>query len=145
MGRQPGSAAVPSPGGRSSATRTPTATNGLPPPGRVGRRAALREEARAAPASGGDRPWRRRYVRAALIGSPPGRAAGACAAGAGGPCRAGTPADMAARRPEQQQRGAEVAEDGGRSLSLSGQSYWLDLWLFILFDLVLFVVIYLLP
>uniref|UniRef100_A0A8C3EQ97 Uncharacterized protein n=1 Tax=Corvus moneduloides TaxID=1196302 RepID=A0A8C3EQ97_CORMO len=38
-------------------------------------------------------------------------------------------------------------EDGGRVLSrsLSGQSYWLDLWLFILFDLALFLLIYLLP
>uniref|UniRef100_A0A493T2L2 Uncharacterized protein n=2 Tax=Anas platyrhynchos TaxID=8839 RepID=A0A493T2L2_ANAPP len=29
--------------------------------------------------------------------------------------------------------------------ALSGQSYWLDLWLFVLFDLALFVFIYLLP
>uniref|UniRef100_A0A8B9CDC0 Uncharacterized protein n=2 Tax=Anser TaxID=8842 RepID=A0A8B9CDC0_9AVES len=29
--------------------------------------------------------------------------------------------------------------------ALSGQSYWLDLWLFVLFDLALFVLIYLLP
>ncbi|CAN0072712.1 unnamed protein product [Bubo scandiacus] len=53
--------------------------------------------------------------------------------------------EAAARRREQrrqQQRGAEAA-DGGPALS--GQSYWLDLWLFVLFDLALFVVIYLLP
>uniref|UniRef100_A0A8C3KNZ5 HCV F-transactivated protein 1 n=1 Tax=Calidris pygmaea TaxID=425635 RepID=A0A8C3KNZ5_9CHAR len=50
--------------------------------------------------------------------------------------------EAAARREQRdQQRGA--AADGGRSLS--GQSYWLDLWLFVLFDLALFVVIYLLP
>lgn len=41
----------------------------------------------------------------------------------------------------------DAADYGGRAqaMSLSGQSYWLDLWLFLLFDLALFVVIYLLP
>uniref|UniRef100_A0A8C3INK7 Uncharacterized protein n=1 Tax=Chrysemys picta bellii TaxID=8478 RepID=A0A8C3INK7_CHRPI len=32
-----------------------------------------------------------------------------------------------------------------RPLSLSGQSYWLDVWLFVLFDLALLVFVYLLP
>ena len=49
------------------------------------------------------------------------------------------------REQQQQQQQQAVAADGGRALSLSGQSYWLDLWLFVLFDLALFVVIYLLP
>uniref|UniRef100_A0A8C5TWC3 HCV F-transactivated protein 1 n=1 Tax=Malurus cyaneus samueli TaxID=2593467 RepID=A0A8C5TWC3_9PASS len=57
-------------------------------------------------------------------------------------------AGAAARR--RQQRGQErQQEDGGRvqsrSLSMSGQSYWLDLWLFILFDVAIFLLIYLLP
>uniref|UniRef100_A0A670Y0Y0 Uncharacterized protein n=1 Tax=Pseudonaja textilis TaxID=8673 RepID=A0A670Y0Y0_PSETE len=43
---------------------------------------------------------------------------------------------------------AEVAETR-QNIScgppLSGTSYWLDLWLMILFDLVLFVFVYLLP
>uniref|UniRef100_A0A8B9LZP8 Uncharacterized protein n=1 Tax=Accipiter nisus TaxID=211598 RepID=A0A8B9LZP8_9AVES len=47
----------------------------------------------------------------------------------------------AAKERSRQQR--DAVADGGRSLS--GQSYWLDLWLFVLFDLALFVVIYLLP
>lgn len=33
----------------------------------------------------------------------------------------------------------------GPSCGLSGQSYWTDFWLFLLFDLVLFVFVYLLP
>uniref|UniRef100_A0A8D0FDF7 Uncharacterized protein n=1 Tax=Strix occidentalis caurina TaxID=311401 RepID=A0A8D0FDF7_STROC len=62
----------------------------------------------------------------------------------GGPRReaGGAVLPRGARPAGRQQRGAEVA-DGGRALS--GQSYWLDLWLFVLFDLALFVVIYLLP
>uniref|UniRef100_A0A8C6X6F1 HCV F-transactivated protein 1 n=1 Tax=Naja naja TaxID=35670 RepID=A0A8C6X6F1_NAJNA len=43
---------------------------------------------------------------------------------------------------------AEVAGTRGnisRGPPLSGTSYWLDLWLMILFDLVLFVFVYLLP
>lgn len=49
------------------------------------------------------------------------------------------------RRPREQER--QEQDDGGQVLSrsLSGQSYWLDLWLFILFDLALFLFIYLLP
>uniref|UniRef100_A0A674IBL3 Uncharacterized protein n=1 Tax=Terrapene triunguis TaxID=2587831 RepID=A0A674IBL3_9SAUR len=35
--------------------------------------------------------------------------------------------------------------DCSRPLSLSGQSYWLDVWLFVLFDLALLVFVYLLP
>lgn len=59
-------------------------------------------------------------------------------------CGAATPENMAAAgRRESQQQQRDAVADGGRSLS--GQSYWLDLWLFVLFDLALFVVIYLLP
>lgn len=48
-----------------------------------------------------------------------------------------------ARRREQ----GDATGYGGRAqaMLLSGQSYWLDLWLFLLFDLALFVIIYLLP
>uniref|UniRef100_A0A669Q499 Uncharacterized protein n=1 Tax=Phasianus colchicus TaxID=9054 RepID=A0A669Q499_PHACC len=45
-----------------------------------------------------------------------------------------------AKRPEEQS-----AANGERPPALSGQSYWLDLWLFVLFDVALFVFIYLLP
>ncbi|CAN8209572.1 unnamed protein product [Coccothraustes coccothraustes] len=53
----------------------------------------------------------------------------------------------ARRRPREPERQEREQDDGGRvmSRSLSGQSYWLDLWLFILFDLALFLLIYLLP
>lgn len=54
----------------------------------------------------------------------------------------------ARRRPREQERQEREQRDGGErvlSPSLSGQSYWLDLWLFILFDLALFLLIYLLP
>lgn len=46
------------------------------------------------------------------------------------------------RRPRPEERSAA---DGERPPALSGQSYWLDLWLFVLFDVALFVFIYLLP
>ncbi|TFK16227.1 zinc transporter ZIP8 [Platysternon megacephalum] len=51
---------------------------------------------------------------------------------------------------EPRQRGREpepTAANGdcSRPLSLSGQSYWLDVWLFVLFDLALLVFVYLLP
>lgn len=46
------------------------------------------------------------------------------------------------RRPRPEERSAA---DGERPPALSGQSYWLDLWLFVLFDAALFVFIYLLP
>uniref|UniRef100_A0A663F834 Uncharacterized protein n=1 Tax=Aquila chrysaetos chrysaetos TaxID=223781 RepID=A0A663F834_AQUCH len=49
------------------------------------------------------------------------------------------------RAARERSRQRDAVADGGRALSLSGQSYWLDLWLFVLFDLALFVVIYLLP
>lgn len=75
----------------------------------------------------------------------PTRKSGRCLRG--GRRRPATPEEMeaaaAARRRQEQQQQRGAAEDGGRSLS--GQSYWLDLWLFVLFDLALFVVIYLLP
>lgn len=53
----------------------------------------------------------------------------------------------ARRRPREQDRQEREQDNGGPvvSRSLSGQSYWLDLWLFILFDLALFLLIYLLP
>lgn len=43
-------------------------------------------------------------------------------------------------QPEEQS-----AANGEGPPALSGQSYWLDLWLFVLFDVALFVFIYLLP
>uniref|UniRef100_A0A8C4YGQ8 Uncharacterized protein n=1 Tax=Gopherus evgoodei TaxID=1825980 RepID=A0A8C4YGQ8_9SAUR len=61
---------------------------------------------------------------------------------------------MEAEGPEQRQRGREPEPepepatangDCSRPLSLSGQSYWLDVWLFVLFDLALLVFVYLLP
>uniref|UniRef100_A0A8C3TJN3 Uncharacterized protein n=1 Tax=Chelydra serpentina TaxID=8475 RepID=A0A8C3TJN3_CHESE len=56
---------------------------------------------------------------------------------------------MEAAGPEQQRgREPEPAAANGdcsRPLSLSGQSYWLDVWLFVLFDLALLVFVYLLP
>uniref|UniRef100_A0A8C3CDI4 Uncharacterized protein n=1 Tax=Cairina moschata TaxID=8855 RepID=A0A8C3CDI4_CAIMO len=50
-------------------------------------------------------------------------------------------AAAASRRREQ----AAAERDAAAAPALSGQSYWLDLWLFVLFDLALFVLIYLLP
>uniref|UniRef100_A0A8D2L834 Uncharacterized protein n=1 Tax=Varanus komodoensis TaxID=61221 RepID=A0A8D2L834_VARKO len=38
-----------------------------------------------------------------------------------------------------------AAEVSARGPPLSGTSYWLDFWLLILFDLVLFIFVYLLP
>ena len=46
------------------------------------------------------------------------------------------------RRPQPEE---QSAANGERPPALSGQSYWLDLWLFVLFDVALFVFIYLLP
>uniref|UniRef100_A0A8C4JMR0 Uncharacterized protein n=1 Tax=Dromaius novaehollandiae TaxID=8790 RepID=A0A8C4JMR0_DRONO len=54
---------------------------------------------------------------------------------------AGNMEAVARRQEELQQEGAAA----GGSRSLSGQSYWLDLWLFVLFDLALLVFTYLLP
>uniref|UniRef100_A0A8C4UH44 Uncharacterized protein n=1 Tax=Falco tinnunculus TaxID=100819 RepID=A0A8C4UH44_FALTI len=59
--------------------------------------------------------------------------------------------EAVARRQGGEEDGDAAAGGGSssrrrsRALSLSGQSYWLDLWLFVLFDLALFVFIYLLP
>lgn len=50
--------------------------------------------------------------------------------------------------PEPDRFAAEVTGTTGNIAcgpALSGTSYWLDLWLMILFDLVLFVFVYLLP
>lgn len=91
-----------------------------------------------------------RYVRSAPIGSPPGSAApGACALETAAPLRSATPGEMeaaaAARRrqpQQQQQQGEQPGASAGDGRSLSGESYWLDLWLFIFFDLALFFIVY---
>lgn len=137
-----GKTPAPSPGGdggrrSSTAARAPTATNRHSQrAGRYVRRRGRRCPARAAGRGGST------CAPLSLAPHPEERLVPARWVP---PCRAATPEDMeaaaAARR--QEQRGA--AADGGQALSLSGQSYWLDLWLFILFDLALFVVIYLLP
>lgn len=53
------------------------------------------------------------------------------------------------RKPEREpdRLAAEVAGTGNIACGppLSGTSYWLDFWLMIFFDLVLFVFVYLLP
>lgn len=87
-------------------------------------------------------------MRSSPIGCSPGSAASACAQ-----CTAprlsqrplrgeAMEAAVRRRRPRPEERSAA---DGERPPALSGQSYWLDLWLFVLFDVALFVFIYLLP
>lgn len=109
--------------GRGSTARASTVTNGHQPPPQQG--GALRAPARAALPGAG--------VRVLCSHWLPTRKRSWC-----------EDMEAAVRRREQEQRGAAAA-DGGRGPSLSGQSYWLDLWLFVLFDLALFVIIYLLP
>uniref|UniRef100_A0A8C9G4T5 HCV F-transactivated protein 1 n=1 Tax=Pavo cristatus TaxID=9049 RepID=A0A8C9G4T5_PAVCR len=58
------------------------------------------------------------------------------------PLRAEEMEAAARRRPQPEE---QSAADGERPPALSGQSYWLDLWLFVLFDVALFIFIYLLP
>lgn len=56
--------------------------------------------------------------------------------------------EMAAAAAGSRRREQAAAERDAAAVAapaLSGQSYWLDLWLFVLFDLALFVFIYLLP
>uniref|UniRef100_A0A4W3GSA7 Uncharacterized protein n=1 Tax=Callorhinchus milii TaxID=7868 RepID=A0A4W3GSA7_CALMI len=62
--------------------------------------------------------------------------------GGGGVCRGGVREGRGWRRQHQERPGAPPHPNC--PLALAVHSYWFDLWLFVLFDLVLFAIVYLL-
>lgn len=108
---------------------------------RLRRRGSTGRDGARGPFIGG---WQRRRAR-----PPPGQDTWAREAFPGGVLCGGAmeAGAMEARERSTRERGsaAAAAGNGGGGLALTGQSYWLDIWLMLLIDLLLFVFVYLLP